>query len=246
MRLRNWFFLRYADPQFHLRVRVNVGPDDFPKLAEVVRQATLPAATSGLVSRIVYDTYLPEIERYGGPEAITLAESIFSVDSDASLALLCDIEEGRGARTSTRELAVLAGIDRMLLDAEMPRDECIDVLERKLGRVSSSIRRSRGHEYREHRLAVVEALERRLGDQRVASLLNARSARMRPLLGELRRLWEAGVLQAELNEILFSLSHMWINRTLTNAITRENVLYDWLQRAYRGLEARSRIEASTT
>lgn len=35
----------------------------------------------GLLNRVVYDTYVPETERYGGESFIQLAEEVFAADS---------------------------------------------------------------------------------------------------------------------------------------------------------------------
>jgi thiopeptide-type bacteriocin biosynthesis protein len=85
-----WFFLRYRDdPGHHLRLRFHgdpavLGSRALPALhdwAEGLRRA-------GLASALVLDTYDPELERYGGPAAITMAEQVFHADSMAVLAQL--------------------------------------------------------------------------------------------------------------------------------------------------------------
>jgi lantibiotic biosynthesis protein len=84
-----WFFMRYADPEPHIRVRWSGHPD---KLADELAPAVLRWANS-LVSqevcrRVTLDTYDREVERYGGPDGIELAEELFIADSVASLELL--------------------------------------------------------------------------------------------------------------------------------------------------------------
>ncbi|MFF2808875.1 lantibiotic dehydratase [Streptomyces sp. NPDC058000] len=82
----SWFFLRYADPDPHLRLRFHGKPGPLwsvllPELQRWV--AELRAA--GLADRLVLDTYDPEIERYGGPGALVHAERVFHADSEAVL-----------------------------------------------------------------------------------------------------------------------------------------------------------------
>ncbi|MEU3708624.1 lantibiotic dehydratase [Streptomyces catenulae] len=104
-----WFFLRYGDAVgSHLRLR-------FHAPREALHGALLPrlhALTgtlreSGLVGRVVWDTYDPELERYGGPEALTAAERVFHADS---VAVVEHLRRGY-ARTDTTEplLRVAAG-----------------------------------------------------------------------------------------------------------------------------------------
>ncbi|GIF73574.1 lantibiotic dehydratase [Asanoa siamensis] len=84
-----WHFVRYADPDPHLRLRFH-GP------STVLHEQLLPrlhdwAATlcdAGLASRMILDAYDPEVERYGGPAAIAAAERAFAADSEAVLTQL--------------------------------------------------------------------------------------------------------------------------------------------------------------
>ncbi|GAA0855098.1 lantibiotic dehydratase [Aliiglaciecola litoralis] len=78
-----WFFIRYADPQWHLRVRFYGDPtllysELLPRLSQIFE----PMLTSGALHKVELFTYEREVERYGGPELIELVESIFSAESD--------------------------------------------------------------------------------------------------------------------------------------------------------------------
>ncbi|HVH12658.1 MAG TPA: thiopeptide-type bacteriocin biosynthesis protein, partial [Longimicrobium sp.] len=243
--LRGWFFLRYADPDFHIRLRFRTDPRAVPRLVELLGAAAAPAVASGRLARLVYDTYLPEVERYGGPEAIGIAEAVFSRDSDAALALVAD-DEASALREAPRDLAALAGIDRLHADAEMALDDRISLLERVLGDVPAAVRQTRSMEFRQCRAAVTRMLGEGEDDasRAVAALLAARSAGLRPLLARLRALESAGELQTPFENVLLSLSHMWVNRTVADGAAIEPLLYDRLYRAYRGLAGRARAASA--
>ena len=84
-----WFFLRYGDPDHHLRLRFHGTPDALA--AQVLPRLSSWAAAlrdAGMVRRLVLDTYDPEVERYGGPEAIEAAERVFHADSVAAVTQL--------------------------------------------------------------------------------------------------------------------------------------------------------------
>lgn len=84
-----WFFLRYADPDAHLRLRFHGKPESlWPVLLPAVREWAEELREAGLTDRLVLDTYDPEIERYGGPAAIEHAERVFHTDSAVVLAQL--------------------------------------------------------------------------------------------------------------------------------------------------------------
>jgi thiopeptide-type bacteriocin biosynthesis protein len=241
--LRGWFFLRYADPGNHLRLRLRAAPADVPRLVEILGEAAGPLVASGRIARLVYDTYLPEVERYGGPAAIGVAEAAFAHDSDAALALVCARSGAHPLRALPWDLAVLAGIDRLLDDAELSLDARMAVLELALGDVPADVRHARGMEFRKVRdgVAAVLAGGAEGGPLRaVHELLDARSAAMRPLLAHLRALDGAGELQEPFESVLRSFSHMWVNRALPDGGAVEARLYDRLHRAYRGMAARAR------
>ncbi|MHB6904535.1 lantibiotic dehydratase [Streptomyces sp. DB-54] len=78
-----WFFLRSRDAYgAHLRLRFHAPPDVLAgKLLPRLHDTTARLRAGGLLGRVVCDTYDPELERYGGPEAIAAAERVFHADS---------------------------------------------------------------------------------------------------------------------------------------------------------------------
>ncbi|TDD46280.1 hypothetical protein E1263_36825 [Kribbella antibiotica] len=77
MNVDRWFFLRYADPDAHLRLRFHHG--DPAVLHDWAREM----ADLGLIRTMVLDEYEPETVRYGGPEVLEAAENLFCADSRA-------------------------------------------------------------------------------------------------------------------------------------------------------------------
>ncbi|MGW0538576.1 lantibiotic dehydratase [Streptomyces sp. NPDC003032] len=84
-----WYFLRYADPAPHLRLRFS-GPADAlrGRLLPALHDWAVELRRQGLAQRMTLDTYEPECARYGGPEALEHAERAFCADSHAVLAQL--------------------------------------------------------------------------------------------------------------------------------------------------------------
>ncbi|GAA2931343.1 lantibiotic dehydratase [Streptomyces thioluteus] len=80
----HWFFLRYRDPDPHLRLRLHGGPESLPELARWARSLQ----NDGLIRGLTLDTYVPETNRYGGPEALPRAERVFHLDSLSVIGLL--------------------------------------------------------------------------------------------------------------------------------------------------------------
>lgn len=80
-----WWFLRYRDPQPHLRLRLKA-PDGYGRAAERVGAWATDLRRRGLVNQLLLDTYYPEVGRYGNGEVLAAAEAVFVADSSAAVA----------------------------------------------------------------------------------------------------------------------------------------------------------------
>jgi len=84
-RVRRWFFIRYADPAEHLRVRLLCADRAaWSTVFEYVREK-LDRAVEFTSLRLEIGTYEPETLRYGGPGALALTERVFHLDSELAL-----------------------------------------------------------------------------------------------------------------------------------------------------------------
>lgn len=101
-----WFFLRYAEEASHVRLRF-FAPE--PVLEETIWPRIAEAASaSELVVRATRERYEPEVERYGGPWGLALAEELFHRQSETALGLLDKITPGtRPQRLGKGLLAML-------------------------------------------------------------------------------------------------------------------------------------------
>ena len=107
-----WFFLRYGDPRFHLRVRFH---GDEPAILGAVQQLAARALEAGLARDAELGTYQREIERYGGADGMLVAERLFHADSDAVVALLDMFEPGERGLEERWQTGVL-GSHALLCD----------------------------------------------------------------------------------------------------------------------------------
>lgn len=102
-----FFFIRYADPHWHLRVRLNSSQERLwttivPRLLSKVNKV----AESYAIKDVTLDTYEPEIDRYGGEAGLKLCERIFCNDS---IAVTQGLREIGTSNPSTRwKLAILS------------------------------------------------------------------------------------------------------------------------------------------
>ncbi len=242
-----WFFLRYSDPDWHLRLRFHGDPSRL--LCEVLPQVTALSqrlVADGQVSRLQLDTYEPEWERYGGEEAMILSEQIFCADSDAALSLLpqCMGE----SRAIQRWQVALASMLSLLADFFPDMTDRLSVASSAYDSFRREFAEDReltwrlGSRFRTERSRLEQLqddLEQSRTDNPLIAALLARSAVTAPIAMRLQALAKQGRLCVSLPSLVQSHLHMSANRILRSAArAQELVLYDWLCRLYRSSLAR--------
>ena len=94
-KISNWFFIRYADPEFHLRIRILLKDSlDIGRVMEVFNLKIQKYIKNKSVHKVQLDTYIRELERYG-KYTTDLAESLFSIDSNYTLKILKGINKNK-------------------------------------------------------------------------------------------------------------------------------------------------------
>ncbi|MXV16081.1 lantibiotic dehydratase [Hufsiella ginkgonis] len=91
---REWFFVRYQDPSFHLRVRLKISPADAAHFLEKCNELLGNAVDGEQVEKIQTDTYVRELERYG-ERTIDITETLFYRSSVLVATFIKKFEEGR-------------------------------------------------------------------------------------------------------------------------------------------------------
>ncbi|WP_426789650.1 lantibiotic dehydratase [Sphingobacterium sp. WOUb80] len=88
--IQKWFFVRYYDPEPHIRIRFKLNKDiakSYLKITTSVQNVLGKLVMEGRISRIIFDTYERELERYG-PNNIENCERIFELESNILLNFL--------------------------------------------------------------------------------------------------------------------------------------------------------------
>ena len=81
--LTSWFFIRYADPNDHLRIRM-LPRDRAARVAIFAAVDSFLTAEAGAtyrISAVTWQAYRAEVNRYGGNDAISAVEDCFALDS---------------------------------------------------------------------------------------------------------------------------------------------------------------------
>jgi thiopeptide-type bacteriocin biosynthesis protein len=248
--LDQWFFLRYSDPDWHLRVRLHGDPQRLmSEVLPALHAAAAPLLEAGQLWRIQLDTYTREVERYGGPLGMALAEHLFHADSEAVLAIVERLAGDAGADARWR--LTLRGIDLLLQDLGF--DSATQ------HRVIRQVRESFAAEFRVDKHFTSRLAEKYRNDRKRLdalfdpiyesagalapgfALLHQRSAALAPVVEQLRAGEAAGQLAQPLTSLAASYIHMHANRLLRSAQrAQELVLYDFLDRTYESRLARAR------
>jgi thiopeptide-type bacteriocin biosynthesis protein len=230
-----WLFVRYADPEPHLRLRFHGEPSSL--LGAVLPAASVWAAglvADGRCSRFAVEVYDRELERYGGPKATELAEALFCADSAATAALLRQLRGPAGGLDRV-ELAVLS-VDDLLASFGM------DLAARARWAAGDGPSTAAGREYRTRK----DRLRRLLAgagsvlheDQAgVLAILAERRRAVAPLATELAALADAGELTRPLPDIVRSYVHLHCNRLLGPAADDERLVLGLLRRTLASLVA---------
>ena len=236
-----WFFIRYADPDPHLRIRLHGDPARLTGQVLPAFRRGLEPELEGRVWRIELGTYVREIERYGGPDAIEIAESMFTADSDAVVAIVAG-----GGTLDDRWRAGLAGLHRLFEDLGLDEESQARAARRmrdgyatEFG-VDTLLKRQIGDRYRAERKSL-EPLIAGDGPGVAVAALDGRSRAVEPAVASLRALASEGRLTTPFEDLAGSLGHMYLNRLLRSAQrAHEMVIYDLLDRLYMARAARQR------
>jgi len=252
--IARWFFLRYGDPDGHLRLRFQGSRGGLLKRFLPLLQREIDSLVrTNRVWRVQFDTYEREIERYGGDRGIPLAEQIFHLDSQAVLAIMGMLEPRDGELVDRWRLA-LRGVDLLFADFGYQLEGKRRLVELARAKFTERITNDDGSplvrslQFRKEQ-GVLESIlgfsfsknAPVLGGPMVSSLriLRERSRRIAPTVSRLKALVEARELSVTLSDLALSFVHMHLNRLLRfGEYPGESEVYDSLARLYKSAMAR--------
>jgi thiopeptide-type bacteriocin biosynthesis protein len=236
-----WFFIRYGDPQWHLRLRFHGEPRRLhAELLPALQEAAGGLLDEGQGWRFQLDTYEREAERYGGPEGMLLAEQIFHADSEAVLEIVQMLERG-DAGLDERWRLCLRGMEMLLADLGFDLEgrqkvlaACREGFAREFN-ADKGLKAQLGERFRKERASLTSLLDPANDAESPLApgleVFERRSAAIAPVAAELRALEQAGRLIVPVSDLAGSYLHMHANRLLRSSQrAQEMVLYDFLAR----------------
>lgn len=234
-----FFFLRYGDPDHHLRIRFHLKNDAF--LGDVVRElhaALQPYLANKSVTAVVNGTYNRELERYGS-RTIEAVEDFFHRDSEAILRFLSLIEGAEGEQCRWRFGLKLTDdlLDQFGFDLKQKlefAEQHATAFGREFG-YNAALKKSLDERFKTVEPALAELLAEANDDHRFFyELATQRRDALWSFVNTVLRHAERGELEISLDALLGSLVHMTTNRLFrTRQRFVEFSLYYHLHKHYR-------------
>ncbi|CAI8739525.1 lantibiotic dehydratase [Chryseobacterium sp. IT-36CA2] len=226
--IKKWFFIRYSDPDMHIRIRFLTASQDHTLSNQIYQLLDKYLTREMIIHKIVLDTYNREIERYG-ETTIDQMESIFYFDSECVCQLL---KEAEYTETPIWKASV-AGINRILDDFGYNMAEKRDILQQLSNGYGSMLddhsKQTLKDKYRDHRHQTLELLA---GTDEYSKILDIRSKKTARYIAEVMELQS----QQMVKSLVVSYIHMFINRTFASKPNiHESILYYFLHKSYDSL-----------
>lgn len=242
-----WFFIRYADPDVHLRFRVHIS--NFEKYGEVlqlINSELEPLLNQHLISKIQTDTYKRELERYGD-NSMELVETLFFTDSVFVTEMLDMLDADSGG--AIRWQMALRSVDDFLNDFKLNAEEkynLISILSTSFFNEhggKKQLKLTLDNKFRTLRPQLDDVLNNSNDEAKeyypIIELINIRSKSNEKIIETILLLNTNNELQLSINDLLASLLHMNLDRLFMGRNrTNEFVVYDLLARYYKSDLAR--------
>lgn len=231
-----WFFIRYNDPQHHIRVRFRSTQKGIAyNLLNYISIKLSPYIQSREIWKVQLDTYQREIARYG-EKTMLASETLFFRESNMIVNFISSIQE-REDGEQLRWLFSLTALDQLLDDFGLSLKMKLDLLERlkeRFGKefgMNKSLKKQLDKKYRTHKSDIESVLKRQEAlPPFPLELLRLKSIETTTAISLIKERTSATRQQ----ELLYSYAHMLMNRIFRSRNRlHEMTMYQLLYRAYK-------------
>lgn len=240
--LHKWFFVKYFDTDYHIRLRLHLkNSADMHLVLSIFNDHMLQSPDKQLVWKIQPDVYTREIERYGA-DTIDICEYLFFVDSLTAVEMPSYIPTAQHDKMFF--LWGMKMVDDMLLALQLTTAEKIDFID--------SIRKGYQYEFNANK-DTNEGINKKYNSLKVemaailgneATAVNAykkmyllvqqKAAMQSVALADLAKRKQESKLTINFYGLLSSLIHMMLNRIISNKERlHEFLAYEFLLKYYR-------------
>jgi lantibiotic biosynthesis protein len=234
--ISNWFFIRYSDPGFHIRMRLHIrSPHKYNMVMQEMVWHFQQPIEQGLVSKMAGDTYIRELERYGN-DTIDIAEQLFHIDSEMKLHFLN--ATGGDEREELRWVWGMKNIDWLLncFSYTLPQKEQL-LKKLKEFRMNKHLGQQINKKYSKYRSKIEAIFTGNENELLPVEMFALYEEQCKDLYRQLVAVKDA----AAIDILLESYIHMLLNRLfVSESRLQEMVLYDFLYKIYVYLRRRGK------
>lgn len=244
-----FFFIRYTDPGFHIRLRLHIVESKFyNEIFYHFHEYFQPCIEKGQITKVLCDTYDREVERYG-EKTIELLEQLFKVDSEAIIELLTLLSIlPVNTREQTRwQLSLLllddafAGFGYELEEKKRLCHRMAEAFKREFGFVNHTNTKQLNDNYRKLRHEIDDFITTREKLLTFESILKARLIKISEIASQIDRMRSIGSQIPPNDDLICNVQHMTMNRWFRSRNRlHEMVIYDYLTRYYESSFARKK------
>lgn len=239
--ITSWFFIRYSDPDLHLRVRFQITNTlVVGEIMQAVNKYIGPFVEHDMVWKVMCDTYQQEVERYH-PDAIELGEKLFQADSELTTNFINLIDGDEGEKI--RWMFSFLSIDFLLSDFGFSDEVKLNLLDKIRNsfaqefNMNKMLKHQLDKKFRLHRddINLIMNLNEENADE-LAPLLELLSKRTlsNKIVVEYLKVLEQKEDSVNIIELMPSYIHMLMNRLFrSKQRLHEMVVYDFFWRYYR-------------
>ena len=233
-----WFFIRYSDPDFHIRLRLHLLKNSYCFNTVFLRFFYFfqPLIENNLIWNIQCDTYQREISRYGA-NTISLVEEIFFVDSEHIINLLLKTSKKNSDYSWQLALVLIdsfmTAFSIQILQRKELMSQLADNLKKEFGLIHHQSTKQLNLKYRLFRKEIENVMLWENDDNDIMDIIKSRCKTINPFAATIIELKESGELQVPFQSLITSMIHMTMNRYFTTKNRlHELVIYEFLSKFY--------------
>lgn len=254
--IKKWFFIRYSDPDNHIRLRFNLTDTQYLSFIQTkFSELFNPLLENGLVEKIQLDTYSRELERYGY-DNIEDTETLFNIDSENILELISELtndEQGDLIRLKYACLTTYCLMNDFELEKENLNLLILNSQQNffKEHGGQKELKLALDNKYRKYRKSMdailicqnIETLNEE--DLFIVNTIAKKKSFQNQVIQSILKKQKNNTLRVDINDFICSLIHMHVNRLFkSKQRTYEMLVYDFLQRSLKSIDARKQKTVS--
>lgn len=239
-----WFFIRYEDPNPHLRVRLHLhDKSNIGRIMDIMHETLETELSNGIIWKLQLDTYKRELNRYM-EHSIEHSETLFNNDSNYVSEMIAWLN-GDG-KDEKRWLFALVSVDKLLDDFQISFDQKITILDfltasfQQEFNITKETKIEIDKRYRSKK-TIIESVFEYPNDEFIElyKILEKRTKSNLLVSKEILNKIKANHKSVLIENVVASFTHMHLNRVFRSEQRKnEMMVYNFLNRYLRSRKAR--------